>query len=406
MADLNETVAAVDEFDAWVQGIYQLEQEDLVLGGADGIDNLQAKQLLARSNWLKAQVLSLGADKQPLDAMLTALAALVTAADQTLYFTGPDAPALTALTAYARTLIAAADADAARATLGAASPADIAAAIAALVNSSPATLDTLNELAAALGNDANFATTMANALALKAALESPEFTGTPTAPTPAQFDNDNSLATTSFVKRAMGAMRGIAGKGGAGALSAADVGMLVELNAAAVQTLPAANTVPSGEGFLLHSTIVGAAVARAGADVIYTGIGVNSVTSLTINRGEHVLLLSNGANAWYIAGGSAALSFADVFGSSIAAFGYQKLPSGLIVQWGTITTGAGGAFTWTFPITFPNSRLSEAVGLMPGNNTVIATGGGASSRSGTLTVANTGAGAGSGVTFQMIVIGH
>ncbi|MDO8654180.1 MAG: hypothetical protein Q7R66_18570 [Undibacterium sp.] len=39
--------------------------------------------------------------------------------------------------------------------------------IAALVNSSPAALDTLNELAAALGNDANFAATMTNALATK-----------------------------------------------------------------------------------------------------------------------------------------------------------------------------------------------------------------------------------------------
>lgn len=41
--------------------------------------------------------------------------------------------------------------------------------IAEIVNSSPAALDTLNELAAALGNDANFATTVTNALALKAA---------------------------------------------------------------------------------------------------------------------------------------------------------------------------------------------------------------------------------------------
>ena len=40
------------------------------------------------------------------------------------------------------------------------------AAIAALVASSPAALDTLNELAAALGNDANFAATVTNALAL------------------------------------------------------------------------------------------------------------------------------------------------------------------------------------------------------------------------------------------------
>lgn len=45
------------------------------------------------------------------------------------------------------------------------------AAIAALVGSSPEALDTLNELAAALGNDPNFATTMTNALAGKQPLD-------------------------------------------------------------------------------------------------------------------------------------------------------------------------------------------------------------------------------------------
>ena len=45
----------------------------------------------------------------------------------------------------------------------------VAAAIAAIVDSSPAALDTLKELATALGNDANFSTTMTNALAAKAA---------------------------------------------------------------------------------------------------------------------------------------------------------------------------------------------------------------------------------------------
>lgn len=44
-------------------------------------------------------------------------------------------------------------------------------AIAGLVNSSPAALDTLNELAAALGNDPNFATTVTNALAAKQPLD-------------------------------------------------------------------------------------------------------------------------------------------------------------------------------------------------------------------------------------------
>lgn len=74
------------------------------------------------------------------------------------------------------------------------------AAIAALVNSSPGALDTLNELAAALGNDPNFATTMTNALALKAPLASPALTGTPTAPTPGAGDSSTRVATTAYVQ--------------------------------------------------------------------------------------------------------------------------------------------------------------------------------------------------------------
>lgn len=46
---------------------------------------------------------------------------------------------------------------------------EISAAVSALVDSAPTTLDTLNELAAALGDDASFATTVTNSLATKAA---------------------------------------------------------------------------------------------------------------------------------------------------------------------------------------------------------------------------------------------
>ena len=62
---------------------------------------------------------------------------------------------------------------------------DISAAVTSLVDAAPAALDTLNELAAALGDDANFATTTATAIGLKAPLASPALTGTPTAPTAA-----------------------------------------------------------------------------------------------------------------------------------------------------------------------------------------------------------------------------
>jgi len=51
-------------------------------------------------------------------------------------------------------------------------------AISNLVDAAPTTLNTLNELATALGNDANYATTISTALGLKAPIASPTFTGT------------------------------------------------------------------------------------------------------------------------------------------------------------------------------------------------------------------------------------
>ena len=57
------------------------------------------------------------------------------------------------------------------------------AALDALVDSAPGTLNTLNELAAALGDDSNYAATTTASLNTKAPLASPTFTGTVTAGT-------------------------------------------------------------------------------------------------------------------------------------------------------------------------------------------------------------------------------
>ncbi|EFN7643842.1 phage tail protein [Escherichia coli] len=84
------------------------------------------------------------------------------------------------------------------------------AALMALINGAPATLDTMKEIAAAINNDPKFSTTINNALALKAPLLSPAFTGTPTAPTAAQSVNNTQIATTAFVKSAIAAMVGSA----------------------------------------------------------------------------------------------------------------------------------------------------------------------------------------------------
>ena len=57
-----------------------------------------------------------------------------------------------------------------------------------LVNGAPEALDTINELATAIANDANYATTVTSALATKAPIASPIFTGTVTIPAGASIE--------------------------------------------------------------------------------------------------------------------------------------------------------------------------------------------------------------------------
>jgi len=76
-------------------------------------------------------------------------------------------------------------------------------AVNAVIASAPAALDTLDELAAALGDDANYASTITNALSAKAPLASPALTGNPTAPTQTLGNDSTRVATTAFVKAAI-----------------------------------------------------------------------------------------------------------------------------------------------------------------------------------------------------------
>ena len=67
----------------------------------------------------------------------------------------------------------------------------------------PEALDTLKEIAEALGNNANLSGSLIDSIAFKAPLASPTFTGTVTAPTVAISDNSTKVATTAFVTSAI-----------------------------------------------------------------------------------------------------------------------------------------------------------------------------------------------------------
>lgn len=94
-----------------VKGIVELATVTETQGGTDAAKAVTAAGL--------ASVLS---GKQPADATLSALAALAVAANKLIYATDTDKFATTDLTAFARTLLDDADADAARATLGVFTP--------------------------------------------------------------------------------------------------------------------------------------------------------------------------------------------------------------------------------------------------------------------------------------------
>ncbi|MNJ29007.1 hypothetical protein D3C77_235630 [compost metagenome] len=306
-------MADLPESNEWPVGIYQLETSDPVLGGPEGIDNLQAKQLASRTVWLKAVAEQLGANKQATDATLTALSGLATEANQIIYSTGPDVFAMAALSAFIRTLLDDADAAAARTTLGA------------------------------------------------APLASPIFTGDPRGPTPAQFDNDTSYATTEFVQRAIGNAKGFIAISANTTLTPAQVGSYVTSNAGAGSVnvaLPLLSSVAPGSMFIVShssSSMASFALGVSGSDVlIFEGLSGNAAPYV-LSTDETVFVVSTGV-AWKVVAGNGARSLkaGGGFASILGVNGIQKLPGGTIIQRGSGST-VNGTGVITFPQGFPTA---------------------------------------------------
>lgn len=78
-------------------------EADTTAHTAANIVNVPAGNISATT--VQAALNELDTEKQPLDASLTALAALTTAADKFIYFTGPDVPVAGTVTAFARTFL-------------------------------------------------------------------------------------------------------------------------------------------------------------------------------------------------------------------------------------------------------------------------------------------------------------
>lgn len=131
----------ITEQQQWEDEVYLIEKQDKVLGGELGVINVQAKQLANRTKYLKGQVDTINQERTGY------------APKASPEFTGvPTAP--TANSGTNNTQIA--------------TTAFVKTAIAALVGSAPAALDTLEELARALAGDANLKSTLLAEIGKKA----------------------------------------------------------------------------------------------------------------------------------------------------------------------------------------------------------------------------------------------
>ncbi|CAI8864268.1 phage tail protein [Pseudomonas zeae] len=186
--------------------------------------------------------------------------------------------------------------------------------------------------------------------------------------TPPQFDVSQKVATTEFVQRALGSLAGQTNYVGDVSLTVADVGKLSIFTSPGTVTLPEWSTVPAGGLVSLVAGSGGLNVKVRSGESLGTASAGAPDNTLSFVGGSYVtfrrLLLGGG---WGLDSGDGALKYSPAFTASLnTAGGYQRLPSGLILQWG-LATGGALSETITYPIAFPKSVLFLSGGdISPG----------------------------------------
>lgn len=199
------------------------------------------------------------------------------------------------------------------------------AAIAALVGSSPEALDTLNELAAALGNDPNFATTVTNSLAGKMDKSA----------------NGSDIENVSVFLQNLGLTGALIGD---------------ECNIAGFDS---SNVNAPYMRFARTNTVVRLATKD------YAQPKDQTLTDLSGKDKAELRTYLDLKSAAQRDVGSGANQIPDMndFTSSLTSPGWQKLPSGLIIQWGAANPSSTGEVFITFPVAF--SAYPMYVGFGP-----------------------------------------
>jgi microcystin-dependent protein len=160
--------------------------------------------------------------------------------------------------------------------------------------------------------------------------------------------NGYSIITNTGIK-SLSAGSGIGLSGSAGNLTITNTGSLPTLVAGQGISIAQSNTT-----FTITNTVTAPpVVAGPGIQVTNTAGGAIVNANVANLQGGTGITLDNNNGTWTInAPGSGS--------ASLGASGWQELPSGLIMQWGT-DTATGYLHTVTFPRPFPNAAFSVTV---------------------------------------------
>ncbi len=182
----------------------------------------------------------------------------------------------------------------------------ISTAVSTLVDGAPDLLNTLNELAAAINDDANYTTTITTALGTKAPLASPALTGVPTAPTAAANTDTTQIATTAFAKAEADAAE-------AAAIAHADALTTSDVAEGTSQYFTDARAKSSAADLLVGATKTNITITGTGSGLVITAEnGVADSTTTDLAEGSNLYF----TNARAI---SATAASYDVLGAAAAA---------------------------------------------------------------------------------------
>ncbi|MBC2657743.1 phage tail protein [Pseudomonas sp. MSSRFD41] len=205
-----------------------------------------------------------------------------------------------------------------------------------------------------------------------APINSPAFTGAPTAPTAAQFDTSKVVATTEFVQRALGNFAGQFGASTSQTLTLAQAGLLINASGTITLTLPAVTAQNIGATYQINNAGNGVVTVQAAAGQALYGVGNSTPRTFVLGSGDTITISCVGAVQWYGWGGIQMGSSA-AFAASLNTSGYSKLPNGLVEQWGMVTTSPSGDIEVTYPLAWTAVPFGVHVSPTIGQDTARAT---------------------------------